>query len=271
MQRITRWIKRHKFFATFVILLIAAGLVAFVIRVKRLESETLSSPIHRGSIIESVYGIGTVKATRSFQLKTGVGTTIQKLYVEEGDAVRRGQRLVTLSSVGTFTAPFSGTITSLPVKVGETVFAQAVILQIVDLRDRYLSVSVEQRGALRVRPGQKARISIEGMREQYYQGTVESVYSHDNDFLVRIDISKLPPQVLPDMTADVAIGITEHKNVLLIPINALNEGKVYVKRGTGPAKAVAVKTGIVDAEMAEVVSGDLREGDRLVIQGKTKS
>lgn len=271
MKRIIVWIKRHKVFATVVALVVAAGLAALTIRIQRLEAETLSPPIARGSIIESVYGIGTVKATRSFQLKTGVATTIQRLYVEEGDTVKRGQRLVTLGSIGTFTAPFDGTITSLPFKVGETAFAQAVILQIVDLSDRYLSVSVEQRGALRVRPGQKARISIEGMREQHYEGTVESVYSHDNDFLVRIDISRLPPQVLPDMTADVAIGIAEHDDVLLIPVAALSDGKVYVKRGAGEPKAVAVKTGVVDGEMAEVVSGDLRAGDRLVIRGKSKS
>ena len=270
MQRITPWIKQHKFLAAVAVLVVAAGLVALIVRVQRLEAETLSSPIVRGSIIESVYGIGTVKATRSFQLKTGVGTTIQQLYVEEGEAVKRGQRLVALSSVGTFTAPFDGTITSLPFKIGESAFAQAAILQIVDLSDRYLSVSVEQRGALRVRPGQKARISIEGMREQFYEGVVESVYSRDNDFLVRIDISKLPPQVLPDMTADVAIGIAARANVLLIPVSALSEGRVYVKRGAGRSKAVEVKTGIVDAELAEVVSGDLREGDQLVIRGKTK-
>lgn len=270
MQRLANWIKQHKLVAAIVVVVVAAALVGLAARLRHLEGQTLSAPISRGSIIESVYGIGTVKATRSFQFKTGVATTVQRLYVEEGDNVKRGQRLVTLSSIGTFTAPFAGTVTSLPFKVGETAFAQSAVLHLVDLSDRYLSVSVEQRGALRVRAGQKARISIEGMRDHYYEGTVESVYSHDNDFLVRIDISKLPPQVLPDMTADVAIGIAEHDDVLLIPVSALTDGKVSVRGAAGETRTVAVKTGVVDGEMAEVVSGDLHVGDRLVIRGKTK-
>jgi macrolide-specific efflux system membrane fusion protein len=270
MQRLFSWIKQHKLLAAVALLLLAAALVALSVRFRRLETETRSPPIQRGSIIESVYGIGTVKATRSFQFRPGVPTTIYQVYVKEGDTVKRGQRLLGLEGVGALAAPFGGTITSLPFKVGETVFAQAVVLQLVDLRDRYLSVSVEQRGALRVRAGQKARISIEGMRDQYYEGVVDSVYAQNNDFLVRIDVSKLPPQVLPDMTADVAIGVAEHSDVLLIPVSALNNGTVNVQRGAGASKSVAVKTGIVDGEMAEVVSGDVHEGDRLIIRGKTK-
>ena len=102
----TLWIKQHKFLATIAALVVVVVLVALILRVQRLEAEALTPPIQRGSIVESVYGIGTVKATRSFQLKTGVGTTVQRLYVEEGNAVKRGQPLVTLSSVGTFAAPF---------------------------------------------------------------------------------------------------------------------------------------------------------------------
>ena len=268
MRRISLWVKQHRLLLVVLVLVVVSAAVVLAIRVQRLEAETLSAPIERGTIIESVYGIGTVEATRSFQLRTGVATTVEQLYVQEGDTVKRGQRLVRLSGVGTFSAPFAGTVTSLSYKVGETAFAQATILQLVDLSDRYLTVSVEQRGALRVQPGQKARINIEGMRDQYYEGVVESVYSHDNEFLVRIDVSKLPPAVLPQMTADVAIGIAEHENALLIPVSALSDGKVYVKRGGGKAKEVGVTIGIVDGEMAEVVGGELREGDQLVVREK---
>lgn len=271
MKRILLWFKQHRLLTVIGLFAFIAISVALVSRVQRLEAQTLSAPIERGTIIESVYGIGTVEATRSYQLKTGVGATIEQLYVQEGDQVKRGQRLVRLSGVGTFTAPFAGTITSLPYHVGETVFAQATILQLVDLNDRYLTVSVEQRGALRARPGQKARISVEGMREQVYEGVVESVYSHENEFLVRIDVSKLPPQVLPQMTADVAIGIETHDNALLIPVSALSDGKVYVKRGGGKAKAVEVKIGVVDGEVAQVVGGNLQAGDQLVIREKPAS
>jgi membrane fusion protein, macrolide-specific efflux system len=257
------WPKEHKIVTAAVAVFVV---VAVILAIRSIQSrnERLTEPLKKGSIIESVYGIGTVSPNRRFDLKVGVTSTIRRLYVQEGDQVKRAQPLVQLDDV-IFNAPFAGTITSLPFKVGETVFAATPVLSVVDLRDRYLVVSLEQRGALRVRPGQKARISFDSMRGEAYGGEVESVYSHDNNFLVRIDVSSLPPQILPGMTADVAVAIAERRDVLLAPAAAIDAGKVYVRRGPGRPRAVEVKIGIVDGTMAEIVAGDVHEGDRLVI------
>lgn len=257
------WINAHKVAAVAAAVLIVVS-VALAIRAAQSQNDRVTEPLQRGAIIESVYGIGTVTATKRFDLKWGVTSVIRRLHVKEGDTVKRGQRLVELEGAN-FSAPFDGTVTSLPFKVGETVFAQTTILTLVDLRDRYMVVSLEQRGALRVRVGQTARISFDSMRGETYDGVVESVYSHENNFLVRIDVSALPPQILPGMTADVAIAIAERRDVLLAPAIAIDEGKVYVKRDSGRVHAVDVTLGVVDGTMAEIVGGDVREGDRLVI------
>jgi multidrug efflux pump subunit AcrA (membrane-fusion protein) len=263
----TSLVKNRKFLigAAFVLLVLIG--VGLRIRAKRQDAGVLSDPIKKGSIIESVYGIGMVTATKSFQLKSGVTGNILKIFVKEGDLVKRGSPIVDLEGVF-FRAPFDGTITSLPFKVGEAVFVQSVVYTLVDLLDRYLVVSLEQRGALRVRRGQKAKLSFETIRDESYEGTVESVYSNDGNFLVRIDVSKLPAQILPGMTADVAIGVDEHKDILLAPAAAIESGIVHVKRGFGGPTPVSVKVGIVDGAMAEIVSGDLHEGERLLIRKK---
>ena len=260
------WLTKRRAFVA-LITLVAVAAVLLVVVARRSDSVELSEPLRRGKVIESVYGIGTVTATRSFQLKTAVPSTVLNIYVQEGDRVQRGKRLVDLDGVGSFRAPFAGTVTSLPIKVGETVFAQTMALELVDLLDRYLVVSLEQRGAVRVRRGQKAQISFEAMRGEVFEGVVESVYSRQNDFLVRIHISQLPPQVLPGMTADVAIGIAERDNALLVPAAAIDAGKIHVKRGS-KTEEVAVTTGVIDGAMAEINSGDVREGDRVVIRHK---
>ena len=74
---------------------IAAG-VGIGIQSKRLNSGALSEPVRRGTVVESVYGIGTVAANRSFQLRSGVTSAIQRLHVKEGDRVERGAPLVDL-------------------------------------------------------------------------------------------------------------------------------------------------------------------------------
>lgn len=229
----------------------------------------LSEPLRRDVIIESVYGIGTVKANKSFQLKPGVTATVYQLFVKEGDTVKKGQKLLQIENQ-IFEAPFDGTVTSLPVKVGENVFVQTVVLEIVDLEDRYVTVSLEQRAAVRVRRGQNARLSFENLRDTYYSGVVESVYSSGSEFLVRIEAKDLPQQVLPGMTADVAIGVNQHADALLIPVAAIDQGTVRVKREHATPFTTPVQTGIVDGSFAEVVSGNLKPGDRVYLPPETK-
>lgn len=229
------------------------------------RSERLSEPVRRDRIVESVYGIGTVRANRIFQLKPGIVTTISRLHVKEGDSVTEGQKLLELDRGMAFSAPFSGTVTSLPAREGENVFAQSVILELVDLKDRYVTVSLEQRAAVRVKKGQSARLSFENLRETAHAGRVESVYSSGNDFLVRIEAAELPAEILPGMTADVAIGINEHADALLVPVAAIQQGTVTVRRDGGKPFSTSVRIGIVDGALAEVLSGDLKPGDRVFL------
>lgn len=262
-----RIFKNKKILVALILILLSAG-VGVKMRMQRQDGGVLSEPLQKGSIIESVYGIGTVTAMKSFQVKPGVTNTIHELYVEEGSRVQKGQKLLSLDGANPVAAPFDGTITYLPFKIGENIFAQSVVLTLVDLSDRYVVVSLEQRGALRVNAGQKARISFDSMRGDSFEGVVQSVYSNDNNFFVRINVSGLPRQILPGMTADVAIGIVEHQDVLLAPVAAINQGMVSVQRDGGSPLTIEVKTGIVDGAMAEIVSGDLRAGDRLWIRDK---
>ncbi|OFZ31356.1 MAG: hypothetical protein A2622_01855 [Bdellovibrionales bacterium RIFCSPHIGHO2_01_FULL_40_29] len=255
--------QKYSWFALgFIVVLL---LLYWIFSQKQNQSYTLTAPLKRSSILESVYGIGTVTARRSYQIKSGVTNSIQKLYVREGDFVHRNEKLLELDST-IFRAQFDGTVTWIPAKEGELAFAQSVILTLVDLTDRYVIVSLDQRGALRVKKGQTAKINFDSIRDESYSGTVESVYSNNTDFLVRIDITGLPSQILPAMTGDVAIGISEHKNAWVVPISTIRDGKVLVKQQTGKPKDLAVKIGIVDGTNAEIISEGLNEGDQLVIQ-----
>lgn len=251
------------------IIIIVLALAAFFIQGQlRRSKKNLTPAIKRGNIIEGVYGIGTVMANQSFDLKPGVNVIINDIFIKEGDEVPRGGKLVTMDGV-LHKAPFKGIITYFPYKLGEIVFVQNKVLTLMDFTNRYLVVSLEQEGALRIKKGQKARLSFDSIRDETFEGIVESVYSQDQNFLARIGIAHLPPQILPGMTADVAIGIRMKEKALLIPIEALEAGYVYVLgKNVQRSKKVPVKVGVTDGQMAEILSGDLKEGDRLEIRQK---
>lgn len=263
LRTLTKWISRHRTLSLVSGVILIALVIVTQVVVGRLQG-VLSEPIRKGTIIDAVYGIGTVAATRSYSIKPGVMLNINTIFVKEGDFVHRGDRLLLIDDT-VYHAPFNGTVNFLPFKVGENIPSQLPALVLTDLSDRYIIVTLEQQGALRVKPGQKAKISFDSMRAQSFDGVVESVYSYNGNFLARIDLSSLPKEVLPDMTADVAIVVRDVKDALLIPVAAFENGYVWAEHGRTLPKKVEVQLGIVDGTTAEVISGDLNPGDRLMI------
>lgn len=253
--------KKYWILTFFVVGLTIGGIFWFK---KNQKSSATYEVIKRGTIIDSVYGIGTVTAERSFSIKSGVTSTIRRLYAKEGQIVEKGGRLVELEGIGEFTAPFAGTVVAAPFKEGETVYAQASVVTLVDPTDTYLLVSVEQQGALSLKPNLPVKISFDGLREKSFDGKVQSIFSNGTDFLAHISLQEIPNYILPGMTADVAIILQEKKDVLLIPVAALELKDAVLKRN-GQTIRVPVKLGLVDGAFAEVLSGDVKAGDEAVL------
>jgi len=263
----TGLVKDHWSRILVIVLALAAGLV--VLRSCRANSGRLEAKA--GPMVEAVYGIGTVTARRTFNLKIGVTDTLTRLYIQEGQSVGSGQPLVAFGDGRVSRAPFSGLVTSLPYKEGETLFPQLPVLTLTDMRDPYLVVTLEQNAAVRVRKGQEALLSFENLRTQRLTGKVTSIYPKEGQFFVNIEVPGMPQELLVGMTSDVAIQVASREKVLQIPLSTVENGKVKVVRGAGgPTRTVAVKLGATDGMWAEVLEGDIQPGDKLVVVGKTK-
>ncbi|MFL6621528.1 MAG: hypothetical protein ACJ8NR_02765 [Sulfurifustis sp.] len=86
MESLWAWAQKHEI-TTGVVVLIAIVAVVLGQRTLQRRTERVIERIGRGPIIESVYGVGTVMATRSFQIEWGVASTIRALYVKRATAV----------------------------------------------------------------------------------------------------------------------------------------------------------------------------------------
>ncbi len=242
--------------------LIGTGAVFFVKWRERSQSKLVA--LVRGPIHESVYGLGTVVSKNVYRLIVGVSVIVRQSFVSEGDVVDKGTPLVRLEG-GVTLAPFRGTITSLPFKVGELATPQTPVLTLTDLDTLYLEVSLEQQGALRIKKGQKAFLSFESMRNQKQAGVVKAIFPKDGQFLIHISADKFPTGVLPGMTADVAIEVGSKEDALVVPVSSISAGKILVDR-QGKRLRIAVKVGVVDAEQAEISSDEIQPDDRVVVK-----
>lgn len=230
------------------------------------KSETLEAIIE-GPIIEAVYAIGKVEALRRYQAKAGVPSGISKLPVREGMSVRQFDPLVHFVEGTVIRAPFAGTVSRVNYKVGESVFSGNVVVEVIDPSEYEVRVVLDQRAAMRVKRGQIGKMSFDGLREKQFESEVRAVYSSDSQFTVLLVPKSLPAEVLEGMTADISIEVSRKPKGITVPVAALQGGSVIRVRGS-KRESVAIQAGIVNADRIEIISGDLKIDDQVVVKAK---
>lgn len=255
----------RKYLFTIIAIVVLVGLGGVYFSYKKSSFELMNPK--QGPIEEAIYGLGTVKSFKIYEHKLGVITNITRLWVKEGDHVKKGQLVMEFSEGFPLRAPFDGTITTLPFHEKENIFPQIPIARIEDLKDLYVEVALEQQGALRVRSGQMARLSFESMRGSSYEGKVESLYPFNGQFLVRIRTEKIPEGILPGMTADVAIQVSRRENALSIPVRAVANGAITVLR-QDKKERLNVQVGLSDGEWIELIEPQLSLTEEIVVPRK---
>ncbi len=245
-----------------VLVLIAIGVT---VRTKRQSAQIKLIEVVEGPVVEAIYGIGKVEALRRFQVKSGVPSGIMRLPIREGDTVKAGDVLVAFTEGSSIRAPFAGMITRVNYKLGESVFAGNIIAELIDPTNFELRVVLDQRAAMRVKTDQVAMLSFDGLRSEEFFATVRAVYSSESQFTILLSPKSLPTNVLEGMTADVSIEISKKEKGILVPVSSIHEKRVTRVR-EGQKAQIEIQTGLVNNDLVEVVSGDLRGGDKVEVK-----
>jgi len=175
-------------------------------------------------------------------------------------------------------APFAGTITSVSAVEGALVSAGSQAVRLADLSTLQLKVPVSEVDIPNVAVGQKATMTFDAYFNETFEGNVlEIAGAAENQagvmvYMVTISIEDGQGSLKPGMTAGVVIEIAEKPNALVLPVQAVTskDGKdiVYVMRGSNP-EAVEVQVGAYSEDQVEILSGDLEEGDLVVVNPPT--
>ncbi len=178
-------------------------------------------------------------------------------------------------SYTTIRSPINGVVYERNVEPGEVVGpGGAPLLRVADPSSVYYEATVPERAALRVSHGQRVDVMVQGDGERPVEGTVDRVVPVANpssrDFLVRIGISGRDAEATkPGVFARGAVVVKQSEKAVIVPKDALveREGKlVAFVVVDGKAERRSVKTGIVDPERAEIVSG-IGPGESVVVVG----
>lgn len=254
--------KTTKLFIAFAVIVVITLVFYFVRLYLQNKNFTRIKP-RAGTITEAIYGLGKVRSNHRFEVKLGILSTIKKIYVREGDLITKNQRLVDLDSGVTISSPIAGTVTLVSADDGETVLPQIPLIRVEDLHDRYLELSLEQDGILRIRKGQTALVSFEALRGEVLSGTVSALFPKEDEFIAHVEINNLKENILPGMTADVSVEVGQ-VNGLLIPIKAVKNGFVSVQRNKRIEK-IKIEIGLSDNLSVEVKGDSIKPDDQILV------
>ena len=173
----------------------------------------------------------------------------------------------------TMLAPFSGRVLSVTGKVGDTVAANSVVVEMADLSQLEVQTTIGQQDVTSVQAGQSATITFDARPSETFTGKVSRVVpkkastSGAVNYTVFVSVDKAPNGLLPGMTADADIIVAERKSVLTLPrrsIRATANATINLSVvQNGPTTSRSVKIGLVGDLNVEILSG-LNEGDQVV-------
>jgi HlyD family secretion protein len=189
-------------------------------------------------------------------------------------------------------SPVSGIVVSRNVDVGQTVaasFQTPTLFSIAqDLTKMQIDTNVDEADIGNVKVGQDVEFTVDAYPDITFKGkvwqvrnapiTVQNVVTYD--VVVQVENPEL--KLKPGMTANVSIIVSIKKDVLKIPNAALRfKPAEKVKAGAqqkgvgiwileqGKPKRIPISIGISDGNYTELVSGNIKEGQELIVESLT--
>jgi HlyD family secretion protein len=197
-------------------------------------------------------------------------------------------------------SPVSGVVVSRQIDVGQTVaasFQTPTLFQIAqDLTQMQIDTNVAEADIGKIRIAQPVRFTVDAFPGRRFEGKVKQIRLNPINqqnvvtYDVVVAVSNPDLTLMPGMTAYVSFVIEERSNVLLAPNAALrfkprdaerdakrpSNGKrdrsakssgprIYVLRADS-ITPVPLQVGITDGRYTEVLGGDLKVGDQVVLE-----
>ncbi|MGH7843495.1 MAG: efflux RND transporter periplasmic adaptor subunit [Candidatus Binataceae bacterium] len=192
-------------------------------------------------------------------------------------------------------APVDGTVVSRNVDVGQTVAASfqtpTLFLIAKDLTQMQVDTNVSESDIGNVQKGATSEFTVDAFPRRTFQGAVTQVrqapITVQNVVTYDVVITVANPELLlkPGMTANVTIVTASRDNATRIPLQALryspkraDHSVQAAERGAGSPRQsrvwtlagnqlapVAVTTGLDDGDNVELLTGDLKPGDEVVV------
>jgi macrolide-specific efflux system membrane fusion protein len=253
--------------------------------------------VDRGEMSVTLRESGVIQPEHRLSITPPISGRVDTISVDDGAVVKQGQVLALMSSTdraalidaaraaggkeyafwqdiykpAPLVAPLDGRIIATDVVPGSVVVPAQTIFVMSD--HLIVQANVDETDLDHVWLGQKVDVTFEGFPDAKLSGTVNKIaqdsttVNNVTTYLVNIFLDKTPAFVVSGLSTDLDFQVSDRKNVLRIPTDALTpEGGVLVVKAPGTKPVLReIKVGDTDGTYTEILSG-LQEGDWIARQ-----
>ena len=169
-------------------------------------------------------------------------------------------------------APFAGVVAEINAELGEVVtpsppgIATPAAVDLIDNTCLYVTAPIDEVDAPKIRPGMRARITLDALAGKYFDGKVRRVAPYVLDVekqarTVDVEVEFIHPEkarsLLTGYSADIEVILMTRKNVLRVPTEAVLEGHrvLIFNPRTKRLEERRIKPGLTNWKYTEIKSG----------------
>ena len=195
-------------------------------------------------------------------------TTAQAARDSAFDTVKAAQRAFQDAVI---VSPIDGIVTAAIAINGQIVGGSDVIAQVVNTSSIYFDTDVDEADISKLSVGQESEITLDAYGDQIFKGSVDQILPQTKQtssgatvVTVRIKLDNPKLTFVNGLTGQASIIISEEKNVLTIPQEALREDDSVVVQTTDGTRPKKVTPGIKSDTDVEIKQGIL-EDDKVLL------
>ncbi len=232
-----------------------------------------------GSISNALSFSGSLNLVDSKTYTATADATVRNVYVQAGQDVKKGDKLLRLSDGSTVKADFDGRINTLKVAAGDEVAAGTTLLQLADFTHMKVSIRVDEYDIASVAVGQACTVTATATEKKftssiadidYISAATGNVAYYSATAYVDVDEG-----IYPGMQVTISIPQEEAENVVVLKMDALsfdasNAAFVYKQNADGTMTEVPVEVGVSNGNYVEIKSG-VTSGEEVFAQVETET
>jgi RND family efflux transporter MFP subunit len=225
--------------------------------------------------VDEVHSRDLVAEAQVSAAKSRIASCEQRIRVSQAEQAR----FQTMYRYAQITAPFPGVVTKRYANTGSLIQAgtssQTQAMPVVRLSQNgllRLQLPVPESAVPLVRLGEPVDVNVSAL-DRTFPGVVKrfSDKVDESTRTMKTEVEVLNPnlQLVPGMYAQVNLVTAQCKNVLAVPVEAIDGSggatRVFAVRAAGTVEIVPVRLGLENAQLVEIRSGEIHDGDQVVV------